>query len=68
MSRQRKKHPEIVERRKLARQSDKLASEKGHSSANNRGRRIVRLQGINSNPYSITELKLISAFLKSVCK
>lgn len=51
MSRQRKKHPNIVWRRKIARKIDKLASKNGYTSQNPRGRRILRMRSVDSEPY-----------------
>ena len=48
MSRQRKIHPEVVKRRKLARQIDKEASKVGYVSNNTRAGKILKLQDVRN--------------------
>lgn len=68
MSRQRKKHPEVVIRRKVGRSADKLTSKMGYVSSNPRGRRIMRLLGVNENPYNAIPSDFLKAMLKELAK
>lgn len=65
MSRQRKKHPEIVERRKLARQIDIEADKKGYVSYNKRARHILRLKG-SRKTYKVAPIEFMEEALKSI--
>ena len=68
MSRQRKKHPEVVIRRKVGRYTDKMTSKMGYVSSNPRGRRILRLLGVNKNPCNAMPSDFLKAMLKEFAK
>ncbi|MBN7275528.1 hypothetical protein GNF18_10285 [Ligilactobacillus pobuzihii] len=68
MSRQRKKHPEVVIRRKVGRSTDKLTSKMGYVSSNPRGRRILRLLGVNKKPNNAMPSDFVRAFLEKFIK
>ena len=64
MSRQRKKHPEIVEKRKLSREIDKRASTSGYAAGpKGRARQILKMQSGKSKPYQNMPLELMRMFL-----
>lgn len=65
MSKQRKKHPEIVERRKLARQIDIEADKKGYVFYNKRARHISKLKG-GRKAYEGVPIEFTEEALKSI--
>lgn len=68
MSRQRKVHPEVVRRRKVGRHIDKLTSKMGYVSSNPRGRRILRLLGVNKKPKNAIPSDFLKVMLEQFIK